>query len=361
MEPKMTKGTDQIAALNAGTHAPSTGISMLILIVSYRATDLTIDALASLESEMPTVAGSRVVICENGTGGGAADELRAHVAEKGWGDWVEIREIHPNRGFAGGNNYVLEQLLTWPEPPQSVLLLNADTLVRPGALKTLYDALDEYPDAGVISPRLEWPDGTPQISCFRDFHPLTELDKAARIGVIERILRPFVTAIPLSSGVSRPDWTSFACALIRRETLQRVGVLDSGFFLYFDDPDYCRRVREAGFQIVNVPDAHVVHLRGRSNPLKSLAKAGKRKPWYHYASRARYYTKYYGRGGLLAANLLWMIGHGFAMLRRVITGHAEPAVEHEARDIWTNWSDPMALALRGQDDDGDESRGEPGA
>lgn len=339
------------ASPTEASYACPTGVTMLVLIVSYRATDLTIDALASLESEIPTIPGSRVIVCENGTGDGAAEELRAHVASKGWEDWVEIREIHPNRGFSGGNNHVLEDLLTWRETPRSVLLLNADTIVRPGTLKILYDALDEYPDAGVISPRLEWPDGTPQISCFRDFHPLTELDKAVGIGVFTRILRPVVTAIPLTSRVSRPDWTSFACALIRRETLEEVGVLDPGFFLYFDDPDYCRRARKSGYGVVNVPHAHVVHLRGRSNPLKRLQKEKKRKPWYHYASRARYYTKYYGRGGLLAANLLWTLGHGLAVVRRVLTGREEPAVEHEAKDIWTNWKDPLAMPTRGQDDD----------
>ncbi len=325
-------------------------VSMLVLIVCYRAVDLTMDCLVSLEPEIQTVPGSRVIVCENGTGDGAAQELEAFVDERGWGSWVEIREVSPNRGFSGGNNFVLEDLMSWPVPPRSVLLLNADTIVRPGALRALYGALATYPDAGVISPRLEWPDATPQISCFRDFHPLTEFDKSSGIGVITRVLRPWVTAIPVTDEPTRPDWTSFACALLRREALEEIGVLDPGFFLYYDDPDYCRRARKGGFAVVNVPEAHVVHLRGRSNPMKKLAKEKKRKPWYHFASRTRYYTKYYGRTGLLVANLLWLLGHSLAWTRQLLTRHGVPASERESRDIWTNWSNPLVMPNRGQDD-----------
>ena len=334
-------------------HAASLGegVSLLVLIVCYRAVDLTIDCLVSLEREIPTVPGARVVIVENGTGKGASATLRKEVTARGWEGWVEIREISPNRGFSGGNNAVLEEVVQSPFPPESVLLLNADTILRAGSLKKLYDSLSTYPEAGVISPRLEWPDGTPQISCFRDFHPLVELDKAAGLGVITRLLQRYVTAIPVTDMPSRPDWTSFACALIRRDTLLQIGVLDPGFFLYFDDPDYCRRARREGFVVVNVPDAHVVHLRGRSNPLKELTREHKRRPWYHFASRTRYYAKHYGWSGLLAANLLWALGHAIAWLRRLATGLEVPACEHEAQDIWTNFFHPMAMPSRSQDGD----------
>jgi len=322
---------------------------LLVVIVCYRAVDLTIDCLASLESEIERNPGVGVIICENGTGDDAADQLRRAVDERAWASWVEIRAISPNRGFSGGNNAILEDVVTWDDPPQHVLLLNADTIVRAGAIGSLLDAADEHPEAGVVSPRLEWPDGTPQVSCFRHFHPLTELDKAAGIGPITRLLTPWVTAIPVSDEPTTPDWTSFACALIRCEVLKEVGVLDPGFFLYFDDPDYCRRVWKAGYTVLNVPEARVVHLRGKSNPAKELHRQRKRRPWYHFASRARFYAKHYGRAGLLAANACWTAGHVLALLRRALGGKEPPACEREAMDIWTNFTRPLALPLREQD------------
>ncbi|MBZ0172320.1 MAG: glycosyltransferase, partial [Phycisphaerales bacterium] len=159
----------------------------------------------------------------------------------------------------------------------------------------------------------------------------------------------FVTAIPVRDEPTTPAWASFACALIRHDILREIGVLDPGFFLYFDDPDYCRRVRRAGHTVLNVPEARVVHLRGKSNPAKELMRQKKRRPWYHYASRTRYYAKHSGRLGLLAANLCWTTGHAIALLRRLLGGKEAPACEREARDIWTNFWRPMAMPERGQD------------
>lgn len=335
------------AANHAADWAPPA--RLLVVIVCYRAVDLTIDCLASLEPEVEVNPGVGVVVCENGTGEGAEEHLAAAVRERGWGAWVQVRAVSPNRGFSGGNNVVLEDVLTWAEPPEHVLLLNADTIVRPGAIGVMLAAAAEHPGVGVVSPRLEWPDGTPQVSCFRHFHPLSELEKAAGIGVISGLLRRWVTAIDVSNEPTKPDWTSFACALIRFEVLKKAGVLDPGFFLYFDDPDYCRRVWKAGWEVLNVPSAHVVHLRGKSNPAKELTRQKKRRPWYHFASRTRFYAKHYGTLGPLAANVCWTAGHVMASARRVLGGKPAPACEHEARDIWTNFFRPLAMPERGQD------------
>lgn len=340
--------TSAVTEVNASTDwvRPS---RLVIVIVCYRAVDLTINCLKSLEPEIAANPGVGVIVCENGTGGNAEQTLRNAGHEYGWGQWVEIRAIHPNRGFAGGNNVVLEEVLTWSDPPEYILLLNADTIVRPGAIDALLKAAAEHPEAGVVSPRLEWPDGTPQISCFRHFRPLTELDKSAGIGVISRMLRHCVTAIPLTDQVTTPDWTSFACAVIRFNVMRKVGVLDPGFFLYFDDPDYCHRVWRAGYKVLNVPDAHVVHLRGKSNPAKELSRQRKRRPWYHFASRTRFYAKHHGRIGLFLANLCWSSGFLIARIRQLLGGKPAPACEYEARDIWTNFWHPMTMPTRSQD------------
>jgi len=317
--------------------------------VCYRAADLTIDCLRSIEPQLESLDGVGVIVCENGTGPESAQTLRDAVSSNGWGAWCEIWEHFPNRGFSGGNNFVLDEVVTWNDAPEHVLLLNADTIVREGALKTMLDAAEAHPEAGIISPRLEWPDGTPQNSCFRDFRPLAEFDIASGIGLVSKVLRGYVTAIPVRDEPTTPDWTSFACALIRLSVLREIGTLDPGFFLYFDDPDYCRHARRRGFGILNVPSARVVHLRGRSNPAKELTEQKKRRPWYHYASRARYYTKYYGRFGLLLANILWTAGHLLALLRRVVAGRRAPACEREVLDIWTNFGDPLRMPEKGQD------------
>lgn len=316
-------------------------MNLLVVIVCYRVAELTIDCLRSLSSEIRSVPGAKVAVCENGTGGDSAKKLAEAIEENGWGDWVSLKVIHPNRGFAGGNNVILREALSWPDPPKYFLLLNADTIVRPGALSALMEAAERNPDAGVIGPRLEWPNGTPQTSCFRFTSPISEMLVAAGTGPLTKLLSRFDVPLPVSDEPMEPEWTSFACALIPRTVLVEIGVLDEGFYLYFDDVDFCRRVRKSGLRIQHWPEARVVHLRGRSNPVKSLTAERKRRPSYWYASRARYFAKFLGRKGLWAANLLWMAGRSISLARELV-GHKKPhTCDKEGLDIWTNWRDPL--------------------
>ncbi len=325
------------------------GLDLLVVIVCYKAVDLTLDCLASLVPQLRALDRAAAAVCENGTGGSAMEQLRSAVDRQGWGDVVCLTQVNPNRGFAGGNNAVLEQALSLRPAPRLVLLLNADTVVRPGALAQLLHAAARHPRAGVIGPRLEWPDATPQISCFRYLNPVAEFLAAARTGPLTRVLRPFDVPLPVTQKPQRCQWTSFACALIRREVFEQVGVLDAGYYLYFDDVDFCRRARGAGWEVLHWPEARVVHLRGRSNPVKEMTLNRRRRPEYFYASRARYFAKFYGVGGLWLTNLLWTAGRGVALLRETV-GHKQPhTCQSEVRDIWTHWRSPMRLRNYQQD------------
>ncbi len=323
-------------------------MNVLVVIVCYRAVDLTIDCLRSLRPEIETVPGTKVAVCENGTGGDAAVKLARAIEDEGWGEWVSLKVIHPNRGFAGGNNVILREAMAWPDPPRYFLLLNADTIVRPGALATLYGAAERTPDVAVVSPRLEWPDGEPQISCFRYINPVSELLESASTAPLDQMLQRLNIAVPVSDEPIEPEWTSFACALIPQLVMQDIGVLDEGYYLYFDDVDFCRRARQVGKRVLHVPAARVVHLRGRSNPVKSLTAQRKRRPDYWYASRARYYAKFHGRPGLLAANLCWMLGRSLSLAREWVGHKAPHTCEKEGLDIWRHWWRPLKPPTRAE-------------
>ena len=112
----------------------------------------------------------------------------------------------------------------------------------------------------------------------------------------------------VSDEVSSPEWTSFACVLIRRQVFEDIGLLDEEFFMYFEDVDFCKRAeKRAGISIHN-PAAHVVIYVVAVLLLKSQAAKKKRLPRYFYESRARYYFKHFGRFGLFAANMFWHLG-----------------------------------------------------
>jgi N-acetylglucosaminyl-diphospho-decaprenol L-rhamnosyltransferase len=309
---------------------------MLVVIVCYRAVDLTIDCLRSLAEEVRSIPGARVAVCENGTGGDAAERLSRAIRDRGWQDWVSLKVIEPNCGFTGGNNAILRDAMHWSCPPDSFLLLNADTIVHPGALRAMLDMLTARPDVGIVGPRLENPDGTPQISCFRAPTPISEFLEAARTGPLTRLLPGYEVPLAVPATTLEPDWISFACALIRREVVQQVGYLDEGYYLYYDDPDYCRRARRAGWGILHCPQARIVHLVGQSNPVVSLTHALRRRPRYYYESRSRYFAKSYGTTGLWMTNILWTAGRGVSLFREIIGRKRPHTCAQEWRDIWTN-------------------------
>src|SRR5215813_2160526 len=120
-------------------------MKLLVVIVSYRVTDLTIDCLRSLAGRIGRVADAKVAVCENGTGPADVERLRRAIDENGWAGWCELSAIHPNRGFTGGNNHVIRAALALADPPEYFLLLNADTLVHDGALEALVEFMDRTP------------------------------------------------------------------------------------------------------------------------------------------------------------------------------------------------------------------------
>lgn len=315
-------------------------VSVLVVIVCYRAVELTIECLRSLEPEIRAIPRARVAVCENGTGEQAVARLARAIRDAGWQDWVMLKAIEPNCGFTGGNNAILSDAMAWAQRPEYFLLLNADTIVRPGAIRELLAASRVRPDIGIIGPRLEHPDGEPQISCFRAPTPLSEFLEAARTGPLTRLFARHELPLPVCDTIAEPDWISFACVLVRSEVIEQIGGLDDGYYLYFDDPDYCRRARAAGWGILYWPRARVVHLVGQSNPVVALTQARKRRPKYYYASRSRYFAKAYGPAGLWLANAAWTLGRAVSLLRELAGGKKPHTCAAQWRDIWTNALQP---------------------
>lgn len=312
-----------------------TNLRLGVVIINYRTPQLVIDCLSSLAKEVK-VAQDCVVVVDNLSGDNSLELITAAVQDNGWNDWVEIIPSPVNGGFSAGNNVGIKAV-----EAEAYLLLNSDTIVRPGAIAALLKAKEKYPKAGLISPRLEWLDGTPQISCFRYHSPVSELINAAATGPITKILQSFNVPIPVSDHPFEPDWTSFACVLIRREVIEQIGLMDEGYFMYYDDVDYCRMAKKAGWKVVHYPQARVVHLRGGSGSLKADVAARRRPPAYAYESRSRYFAKFYGHAGLWLANLLWLTGYSVSLVRELVGNKKPHTCEGQAQDIWTNWLNPM--------------------
>jgi N-acetylglucosaminyl-diphospho-decaprenol L-rhamnosyltransferase len=305
-------------------------MKLLVVIVSYRVTDLTIDCLRSLAGRIGRVPGARVAVLENGTGGDAYEQLRRAIHENGWGSWVTLSATHPNRGFCGGNNLLLRAALDSDDRPEYLHLLNADTLMNDGAIEALVEFMDAHPRAGIASSKTVWPDGEVQGPPFRFPSVATELEGAARLGLLSKIL-PSVVVRPKPTTSTRVDWVAGASMILRRTMLEQIGLLDEGLYTYFDDVDICLRAHRAGWETWYVPESVVTHLEGRSTGVATGVV--RRRPSYWFQARRRFHLRSYGALHTAIVDAAFIVGFASWRLRRWATARPDPDPEHMLGDF----------------------------
>jgi GT2 family glycosyltransferase len=310
---------------------------LLVVIVNYRTADLAVVGLRALAPDAAALPRLRAVVVDNASGDGSVDRLATAARDYPWATVLPLAE---NRGFSAGNNAAIRPALASADRPDYVVLLNPDAEVRPGAVTELVGFMESHPDVGLAGARLEDPDGTPQRSAFRFPTVLGELENGVRLGLLTRLLSKYVIAPPVPTEPCRTDWLSGACLMVRRAVFDAIGLLDEGYFLYFEEVDFCRRAAAAGWPCWYVPAARVVHHVGSST---GWGKPGRRpRPWF--ASRRRYFRRHLGTARALLADLLWAGGYATFRLRRLLQGKPDTDPQHLLGDFVRFAFSPRAAA-----------------
>jgi GT2 family glycosyltransferase len=293
---------------------------LLVAIVNYRTPELTINCLRSLEPEVRALGHTRVVVADNDSGDGSVERIRQALTEHGWSEWASLREMERNGGFAYGNNAIIAPALAATDcpPPDYVLLLNSDTEVCAGALGALLAFMDAHPEVGIAGSRVEDADGTRQHSRYRFHSVWSEFDSGLRIGLVTRLLSKRVIAPPLVDTAHVTDWVVGASMIVRRQVFEDIGLLDQGYFLYFEEADFCLNARRAGWSCWYVPTSRIVHLVGMSSGITNPLDPPRRRPRYWFASRHRYFQKNHGRAYALCADAAWVTGFALWRVRRIL-------------------------------------------
>jgi N-acetylglucosaminyl-diphospho-decaprenol L-rhamnosyltransferase len=173
---------------------------------------------------------------------------------------VALIPSETNAGFAAGNNRALTLARG-----RYLLLLNPDTAVHPGALDVLVTFMDDHPRVWACGPPLFNADGSPQRTGVRFpgiWNLLVESLFLDRVFPRTRLFgghREWYRDPGLPRGV---DYLQGSCLLVRRSAMERVGGLDEGFFMYFEETDWCRRMKEAGGEVWYVPGPGIIHYGG---------------------------------------------------------------------------------------------------
>lgn len=259
-------------------------MDLSIIILSYRSARLVRQCLKTIRLCDPQVS-HEVIVVDNGSGDGCGEIVRREMPE------ARFIDAGANLGFAAGNNLGIRQA-----QGRYLLLINPDITVKPGSIEASLRFMEENPDVGICGPKLVRGNGQADESCFRYPSPWTPLCRRTVIGKTgfgHRELDRYLMADFDRAATRDVDWVLGAAMLVRRKAMEAVGRLDEQYFLYFEDADWCRAFRQAGWRIVYFAGAEMVHYHekesAKGNPLISLIKPAFRA---HIASCFKYFRKW---------------------------------------------------------------------
>lgn len=238
-----------------------------IIIVNFNTKSLTKNCLDSiffncLESDF------EIIAVDNNSQDGSIEMLK-----KDFGDKIKLIANSKNIGFGSANNQAAKIA-----QGEYLFFLNSDTVVKSDILSPIKQFLSNNKEVGIISPKLLLEDGSEQERAYGEFPNLFNVvAEKFKNQKIEEI-KPFEV-----------DWVSGAALIIRKDIFCEINGFDEKFFMYFEDIDLCKRVKDLGFKAVVYPAAPIAHLCG-----KSIKKFNKRKEYY-YKSQDYFYKKHYGK------------------------------------------------------------------
>lgn len=222
-------------------------LKVAVIVLNWNGLADTSDCLVSLGAT--TYPNYETIVMDNGSSG---DDAR--VLQERFGDSIQLIASPENLGFAGGSNLAISDALS--EDADYVLLLNNDVTVDPNFLDELVGAAQGLPDAAALCPKMYFRD-RPTVICSTGGRVNPWAGTAHQVGRGDQDRGQH-------EGIAVRDYADGACMLIRREVLERVGLLDEEYFAYWEETDWCARAAEAGYKCYYVPSARVWHKAARS-------------------------------------------------------------------------------------------------
>lgn len=258
------------------------------VIVNYNSGPLLVKAVKSV---LGLVAGVNVIVVDNDSEDDSISRLKKEISPS---SYLEIIKNNSNKGFSGGVNTGLQSLRSLSS--DWILVMNPDAVASPMVLQQLLGLAPYYPDAGMFGCLILNEDGSEQRGCRR-LEPTPVRSLATLIGLnrwLGKGVNLYKDALPEEP--IKVDAISGAFMLIRREAIEKVGPMDEGYFLHCEDLDWCRRFRDAGYDILFVPQVSITHVKGVSSVSRPFFVE-----WYKHKGMSRYYHKFF------AKNYVWPI------------------------------------------------------
>ena len=290
--------------------AASSQTRIAVVIVNYRTPDLVLALLETLEPVREQFPETMILIVDGGSGDNSADKIGVAITDLRWREWVELLDLGINGGFGWANNQAILRLARKQPRIEYFYLINPDTMIEPDAVSKLVEVFEQVPNAGAVGSLLLDQDGAPTGSVFRFPSIGREFLRGIQVGAIGRALGIKPIAITCDH-VTEADWVTGASVMLRRDALERCGLFDTGFFLYFEEVELMWRMKKAGFIILHQPASRVYHIGGAATGMtynRKDIKTDPPLPDYWYASRRRMFVLTGGKTTFALANMAWLAG-----------------------------------------------------
>ena len=291
--------------------------SILTIILNWRTPEMT---LRSAQAALREMAGldAALVIVDNDSGDGSFEAMSREVLA--WADsLVRVVQSGRNGGFGAGNNFGISAGMPDGSKPDYVYILNSDAFPEEGAIRALVERLESHPQTGFAGSAIHGQDGVAHRTAFHFPTIASEFETQIRLGLVSRILRRSVVAQALPTVTSRVDWLAGASLMMRQSVLDRIGLFDERFFLYFEETELCLRAARAGFAVDYVVESRVEHIGSVSTGMKEWTRI----PQFWLDSRLHYFTKSHGRAYAAATTVAHIAG-GLVWRARLLVQRKDP-------------------------------------
>ncbi len=266
-----------------------------VIFVSFNTRDLTLRALEAVERAARDLS-VEIWVMDNASRDDSVACIRARFPA------VEIIESKVNLGFGAANNLAMKRARG-----EYFLLVNTDAFLESDALRELLSAANRHPRAAVVAPRVLNADGSRQKSVWPFPTPAQSWGENLGLNWFARRFNERLRKSHSPDDEGEIPWAIGACLMVRRAAYQQIGGFDARFWMYAEETDWQKTMRENGWQIVFAPAAYVTHLGGASGA--GSARVSRE----FYASMENYTLKHHGRAGLYSARTALLLGQ-FARL-----------------------------------------------
>lgn len=284
-----------------------------IIIVNWNGWQDTLECLDSLKKI--TYPNYEAIIVDNGSTNESVEKIKNWINSNGSAISYKLLANDCNAGFAGGNNVGIKQALE--NGADYVLLLNNDTTVAPDFLDKLVEAGESGAKCGIVGPKIYFESDKNRIwfggGYFSWFGGGRHLEYDA------------IDENPNDKKTKEVDYMTGCCFLIKREAVEKIGLLDEDFFLYYEDTEWSLRARGLGYKIIYVPSSHIWHKVSRSTKPET-----NKKVFYYHMRNALLLSKLRAPAHILAGIYVWSV---FCYLKQILKMALAPSRKETAKMI----------------------------